>query len=430
MRALLAVLLALPLCAADEDPTDVLIRLRDQILAHSRRVPNHTCVETVSRERYEAAEQSTATCDAIVARSRQPGAANRLRLSTTDRLRLDVALADAREIYSWAGAPRFEGDLDELITDGAIGTGPFAASLLSLFEARDPRFVFEGQTMADVRRVFEYSFHVSKEESHYRVKTPGDWVTTGYTGTLLVDPETAELVRLGIRTDELPPATTLCESQSTLEFGMVRLSTQDYLLPRVTHQHFLARDGSEHRNTITFSACREYLGESVVSFDGHPPVAEPDAHSAATPPEIPAGLPVSIELTTALDPESAAGDRLQGRLLRDVADPVRHAVVLPEGARVEGRLMRVEVHHPAPPEFSIALRWETVEIDGVKLPLSLRPSRQVSVAGAAAKGMLHPRGILIELPRPGEERYQTYHFPGSRVALYSGFRTEWLTARP
>ena len=40
---------------------------------------------------------------------------------------LDVALSETSEIYSWAGAPRFEeGDIDELIPDGAIGTGPFA----------------------------------------------------------------------------------------------------------------------------------------------------------------------------------------------------------------------------------------------------------------------------------------------------------------
>jgi hypothetical protein len=430
MRALLAVLLAMPLSAADEDPTDVLIRLRDQILDHAERVPNHTCVETVSRDRYEAAERSTQTCDAIVARRRQESAQSRLRLSTTDRLRLDVALANDREIYSWAGAAKFEeGDLDELIPDGAIGTGPFAAMLLGVFEARNPKFIFEGQTMADVRRVFEYSFTVSKEQSHYSVKARKDWVVTGYTGSLLVDPETAELVGLSIRTEELPPATTLCETQSTLEFGMVRLSAHDYLLPHITRQRFIARDGGEHENTVTFSACREYLGESVVSFGEHAQAAGTGARAAAKAPDLPAGLPLSIELATAIDPESAAGDRIKGRLLKAVVDEARHAVLLPEGAAVEGRLIRVEVHHSRPTEFTIALRWETIELNGVKLPLSLRPNRRVNVREATT-GLLRTRGVEIELPLPGEERYQVYRFPGSRVVLYGGFRTEWLTDRP
>ena len=125
MRALAALFLAVPLAAADEDPTDVLIRLRDQVLAHAERVPNHTCVETVSRDRFETVERTPLSCDGIVASRRLEGAQSRLRLTTTDRLRLDVALANDREIYSWAGAPRFdEGELDEFITDGAIGTGP------------------------------------------------------------------------------------------------------------------------------------------------------------------------------------------------------------------------------------------------------------------------------------------------------------------
>jgi hypothetical protein len=429
MRSLAALLVALPLAAADEDPTEVLIRLRDQVLAHARRVPNHTCVETVKRDRYETVERSKQACDSLLAARRQEGAPNRLRLATTDRLRLDVALADDREIYSWAGAARFEEkDLDEFIPEGAIGTGPFAAHLLSVFETRNPRFVFEGQTMADVRRVFEYSFAVSREQSHYRVKARGDWVVTGYTGSLLVDPETAELVRLSVRTDELPPATSLCESQSTLEFGMVRLSAYDYLLPRMTRQRFIGRDGGEHENTVTFSACREYLGESVVTFGGMAPAAGGGARQPAKALELPAGLPVTIELITAIDPESAAGDRIQGRLAKAVVDS-KHAVLLPEGAPVEGRLMRVEVHHPKPTEFTIVLRWETIEVQGAKVSLSLRPDRRTAVP-EAARGLLRPRGVEIDLPLPGEERYQVYSFPGSRVVLYGGFRTEWLTARP
>jgi hypothetical protein len=414
-----------------EDPTEVLIRLRDQVLAHGERVPNHTCVETVMRERYETADRSTQSCDAIIARAREEGAASRLRLATTDRLRLDVALAGDREIYSWAGAAKFEeGDIDELIPEGAMGTGPFAAMLLSVFETRNPRFLFEGQTMLDVRRVYEYSFTVSKEQSHYRIKAHKEWLITGYTGSLLVDPETAELVRLRVRTDELPPATSLCETQSTLDFGMVRLAANDYLLPRITHQRFIGRDGGESENTVTFSACREYLGESVVSFgESGRPAAGTEARPRIKGPDLPAGLPVTIGLTTAINDESAAGDRITGRLIKPVVDPARHVVLLPEGAAVEGRLMRVEVHHPKPTEFTIALRWETIEVNGRKLPLSVRPNRLRMSPPEATRGLLRPRGMTIELPLPGEERYQVYHFPGSHPVVYSGLQTEWLTER-
>src|SRR5262249_35748864 len=157
-------------------------------------------------------------------------------------------------------------DIDELIPEGAIGTGPFAALLMSLFENRNPRFVFEGDASEGPRRVFEYSFRVPQEESHYRVKAKRDWVITGYTGTLRVAPATAELVKLTVRTEELPEETGSCETTTTMEFGLVPLGGLDYLLPKATTQRFVARDGAESENRLAFSACRAYRGESTLSF--------------------------------------------------------------------------------------------------------------------------------------------------------------------
>jgi hypothetical protein len=106
------------LTAADDDPAEVLIRLRDQVLAHAERIPNHTCVESVRRDRYEAVTGPPArSCDTLLARRRLPAFSSSLRLDTTDRLRLDVLLAPDRELYSWAGAKEFAaGEFDELVT--------------------------------------------------------------------------------------------------------------------------------------------------------------------------------------------------------------------------------------------------------------------------------------------------------------------------
>jgi hypothetical protein len=218
--------------AGDEDPTEVLMRLRDYVLEHAERIPNHTCVETVERNRYEPTTgRSTKSCDALLARRQQSDFATRLRLNTTDRLRLDVALTTEREIYSWAGAGKFEeGDIDELVPEGAMGSGPFAAMLLSIFEPRNSRFVYEGDTTLDGRRLMDYSFSVTREESRYRVKAKKEWVIAGYTGRLLVDPGTAELARLAVRTQELPAATNACETDTTMEYGIVQLGGGDYLL--------------------------------------------------------------------------------------------------------------------------------------------------------------------------------------------------------
>jgi hypothetical protein len=126
-------------------------------------------------------------------------------------------------------------------------------------------------------------------------------------------------------------------------------------------------------------------------------------------------------LAQAVDLEhAAAGDRIEGRL----GTLMREA---PAGAKVEGRLMRVELQHSGAPERTVALRWETIEINGLKIPLTLKPDRRLPSTKVPPRGNLQRRGIEIELPRPGEEKYGVYHFPASRRVMDSGYRTEWVT---
>jgi hypothetical protein len=416
----------------DADPTEVLMHVRDQVLEHGKWIPNHTCVETIQRDRYEpVVGRSAKSCDTLMARRKQPNFSTQLRRDTTDRLRLDVALADGGEIYSWAGANKFdERDLDEWIPDGAIGTGPFAAMLLSIFEDRRSKFVFDGETTVGDRQLMEYSFSVPQDESHYRVKAGKDWIITGYTGTLLVDPRTAELVRFNVRTEELPPSTGTCETDTSLEYGMVALGGNDYLLPAKTVQTFVGRDGAEDENRIAFASCREYRVASTLTFGEGPSAVRTSRGEASEISGFPPGLPVTIELTTPIQADvAAAGDRIEGRLSEPIHAPGQQATLAPQGARVAGRLMRVEKHHSHPAELTVALRWETLEINAVETPLQLIPDRRAANPSTVGMGGLIRRGMTIELPLPTESRYGVYHFPGSQVTVESGFQTVWLTQR-
>src|ERR1044072_2620509 len=151
IRALALALAALStLAAEDADPVEVLMRLRDQVMVHAGRIPNYTGVATTRRDRYQPdsglAQQS---CDKLIARHLQPGYSSSLKNMSTDRLRLDVAFNGEREMYSWAGASRFEdGEIDELVREGPIGTGPFVSLLVAIFTARG-RFTFEGDKQVD-----------------------------------------------------------------------------------------------------------------------------------------------------------------------------------------------------------------------------------------------------------------------------------------
>jgi hypothetical protein len=422
--------------ATDADPIEVLAALRDRVLEHGHAVPNHTCVETVDRSRFEHTGQALKSCDAVLAGRRQMGAGARMRLATTDRLRLDVALSTEREIYSWAGANHFdERDIDEIVPQGAMGTGPFAGFLLSVFIGRPPRFVFEGETTLNGRIVYEYSFDVPKPESHFRFKAHREWLITAYSGNIFVDPKTSDLARLVIRSDELPPETETCEVDTTLDYGKVQLNGGLFFLPSSTMQTFVGRDSQVSENVYTFSSCRDFHAESTIEYAGHTDDHSTKTESPAATFEWPVGLPVLIEVTDTIDSATAAGgDRIRGRVFQPVRDQ-NGRIIVAEGTPVTGRLMRVEVRHPSP-QVTIALRWETIGVGGQELPVALTPRRpvkpgsEIQLGGVAAIAGLKRRGVEFELPLPGEERFGIYHFSGDHVLVESGLKTGWVTAKP
>jgi hypothetical protein len=273
---------------------------------------------------------------------------------------------------------------------------------------------------------------VPREESLYRVRAQKEWVITGYTGRLLVDPRTAVLARFSVRTEELPAATNLCETETKMEYGIVQLGGGDYLLPKATRQRFIGRDGSESENSLAFSACREYQAESKLTFGAGLEAAGATRGGAPEAWDLPTGLPVTMELMSTIQgDQAAAGDPIEGRLAKPIRDQRQQKILAPEGAKVEGRLMRVEIRHSHPAQFTVALRWETIVVDGVKMPFSVLPNRRAAAdPGKAGAGGLRRRGFEIELPLPGEGRYGVFHFSGEGAVMQSGYRTEWLTAKP
>ncbi len=411
-----------------EDPIAILARVRDQVLQTGQRIPNYACVETVRRDRFEPVDgRAHQSCSAVFARRKQPNSQSRLTLDSTDWLRLDVALASDREMFSWAGARKFEeGEIDDLVPEGGIGTGAFAALLLNAFSPGGPPFSFEGATAIDLRRVFEYSYVVPQDRSTYRVKADKQWVISGYQGRVFIDPKTADLVRLEIQTDELPPETHSCENDTSLDFGVVQLGRAGYLLPKLARQRFIGRQGAESENAMTFSACREYQAESKLSFGAGASTSRSSSGSPASTFQLPDGLPVTIELLTPIHASgAAAGDRLEGRLAKPIVD--RHQKTLaPEGTLVEGRLMRVETRYDLRSALTVALRWESLRLNGdAIIPLALIPVRRVSAPQPA--GALRRRGIPIDLPLPSESKYGVFRFSGTNAVVESGFQSDWLT---
>src|SRR5215467_7110738 len=252
---------------AEYDPAVVLKQVTEKVIAGIAQTPNHTCVQTVNRRYYHpVASTLRRPCGELLQLRRHPTPDMVLREVESDRLRLDVTLSDQGEIYSWAGASQFEDRIDKVVTHGPLGTGAYGALLSVVFRRDVKHFRFARKLVQDGHVRLEYSFRVQESDSHYRVILPSKLVYTAYHGTFVADAETAQLVRITVETAELPAASGSCMTSSTMDLTPGQIGGTDLLLPVQMRQRFVAPNGDETENTTQFNQCREYRGDSTITY--------------------------------------------------------------------------------------------------------------------------------------------------------------------
>jgi hypothetical protein len=381
-----------------DNPKDLLLQVRRNALDTVRLLPRFVCTQTVERSRYEPANPEYGTgnkhrarsCDDTVAEAKRT--AWKRRLSSSDRLRLDVAVSHGApgldgEMYSWAGEDRFgDQDIFEFVRDGAVSTGSFSAMLAAIFGNDIARFSYDGDRTAGARLLSEFGFRIPEDRSKYLyiLGSGQDRQTPiGYEGSFLVDPATSDLVRLVVRAGQLPAETGTCELTQTVEYSRVHFSGADFLFPKEARVSAIHTDGSEAENRIQYSACHEYHAESAVRFErpkeeSAPP---PGGVVAAEPVVLPAGLPFKVVFTDRIDTASAAaGDRIGGKLKTAVRDR-SSSMLVPEGTPVTARILKVRHFYRLSPSVTegrrgegqqpplvVDIKLEALEIGGVARP--------------------------------------------------------------
>jgi hypothetical protein len=426
--------LALSLCAiallfgqSGPDPNELLQRARVKLQALTRRLANYTCIETVDRQYFQRPANAKLAAEAPLS-CRASVDPDSLRLESSDRLRFEVAVADNREILSRPGATRFDSrDVDSIVRFGPIGTGSFGSYLIGVFDNPSAVFSYSGEKLLSGRTMLEYQYQVSLEGSRYRVKagtaSGATWLAMAYHGTFWVDPESLDLERFTILADNLPPQTSICAAQSTLDYSGVRIRVGDALLPRQSQLQILMLDGRETVNTTNFAGCKEYQAESALVFD-----ETPDTESAVARPvfrtgaALPIGLPVTLALSAAIDSATAAaGDLVSAEVVNSVSRPGSSDVLIPAGAIVHGRITRVE-HHVFPEAyFLIALSFNRMEVDGspslfaARLEPSAELAEELGVDLAAQGGGFFNSGTFLFATKK------------SRYVLPAGYQSTWST---
>jgi hypothetical protein len=449
--------------AQNQEPKELLLHVRENVMSTVGRLPKYVCTQTVDRTRYEPANPEYGTngtrrhrsCDDTVADARRGGW--RRSLSSADRLRLDVAVNHENpgmenEMYSWTGEDRFnERDLFEFVRGGAVSTGSFTSMLTSIFGNNAARFTYDGDSTLGGRLLSEFGFHVPREKSQYLyVFGPSRErnVAMGYEGTVFADPQTSDLVRLRIRTEQLPDETGVCELDQDLEYARVQINGSDFLLPSQAEVTVIHTDGTEANNRITYSACHEFHGESTVHYGA---ASEPERSGAeipvrAAPFSLPAGLPFKVVFTDRIDAATAAaGDPIRGRLKTAIRDR-NDKLLVAEGTPVTGRVLGISRHYPqsnrvaegrkAParaPSLVINVRLEALEFGGTPQPFKATFDSGVKrfLKQSSPFSVHVDLGSLDELHDHSDDSdTATFEFWESNPdhAVKTGLESNWLTA--
>lgn len=405
---------------------ELLRTVQARVTSSLDRLPRYMCTETIDRSLYQPEVNHFGTeCDEAPA----PKASN---LTTSDRLRMDVGMASGLEMYSWVGENRFDDrDLLDMVHEGAISNGTFSAFLAAIFRSEDASFTYNGDTARIGRTVSEFGFSIPLVKSHYFYGQGAGRVLTAYDGTFQVDGKTGDLVQLVVRTRQLPPQTSACYASTTLVYRHVSLGGSDFLLPNASLLRILHRDGRTSENRTVFSNCREFLGQSTISFNPPPydPAGDGSRAQASRTLSIPPGVHFRVALAQAIDPaDAAAGDPVKANLITPIKSESK--VLVPAGASVIARIVRIRQFYGQPAALSLDIRLESVDVAGVSIPLAAAPDKGSSFPKSQS-GTLQRHvelGTLLSL----QDRSVSYTFRTNRrnFRIPGGLESSWVTRTP
>lgn len=371
------ILIALGRAQQAVEPMYCLQRTRDRLLADLNRMPRYTCVETIRRIYYDARFGSQgSSCTALV--DAHDRGKHRVHAFAWDRLRLEVAWVNNRNVFSWVGMPEFdEGNIEPLAGGGPLSSGDFGILLRDIILHANPAFARE--QVVDGRRVFEYSYTMPASQSTYRIRTAGGWTQIGYYGTLLLDPEAMDIVKLRMRAYQVPVNDVTCFAADEIKYTRSFIHGKRVLIPENGRLDLIQLSGTESLNEVTYGNCREYRAAVRLIFDpltSQASLRPQDGYQTGPLFSVPAGLEFTARIVTPIDSEKTAiGDPVE-MVTRTPIYGKDKKLIAPAGVRIHGRW--TDFHWQADPistyTFSLNVEWAEIEGRAIPFHAALEPA--------------------------------------------------------
>ena len=153
---------------------------------------------------------------------------------------------------------------------GAWSTGEFQTTLASLLNPyTEAKFRKGKDDTLNGRSSYTYDFSVRQENSNWDIHAPdGTKVTPSYSGTVWIDKDTHNVMRIEEQTGPMPTSFPFDKVESVVAYGFVRIDEKTYPLP-VHSEALTCQRGSNTctKNEINFQNYRKFGADSTVTFD-------------------------------------------------------------------------------------------------------------------------------------------------------------------
>jgi hypothetical protein len=215
-----------------------------------------------------------------------------------------------------------------------------------------------------------------------------------------------------------------------MDYTTVKIGAGEFILPEVSTMDVLYNTGDEARNETRFSGCREYVGESTISFDDPADTASPSGATRAALKALPPKTRIRVKIDPPINTETAAaGDPIIGVVEHDVKE--KGQVVVRTTDRLHGRLLRLEQNMVPVPAWTVAIRFESIERDGVTQPVTFKPlddgdRTPQPIAYGGRRGMPSTTAPASNIKRPPGTGVFVLPALGNLV-LDQKFHSEWET---
>lgn len=231
----------------DDDKYGLIQKAREWIATFSTSLPNYVCQQVTTRYQLESKATGWQAQDLVTA---------------------EVVYENGHEDYrkiAINGKLVNKGMMD---IPGSRSTGEYGTTLRSLFyEGTRTRFKASGPARTGGKEAIVYDFKVAQMNSGWEISQGGQSITPAYSGSVWIEKGEGHVLRIEMQADQIPKTFPLDKVETVVEFDMVRLTGDSFLLP-VHSENLACERGTPYcsRNVIDFRNYHKFGTDSTITF--------------------------------------------------------------------------------------------------------------------------------------------------------------------